>query len=155
MMWNPERLLEDFRVVARLAGMELRVDAIRIEVLRMPHKPPSSLPSGKMAVYVFSGKDRVLKVGKVGSRSQARYTSQHYNPGSAQSTLAASLLKDKDARRDGVNEENVSVWIKKNTDRVNFIVDVNLGVRALTLLEAFVQCRLQPVFEGFASQRRR
>jgi len=47
-----------------------------------------------MAVYVFSKGPDVLKVGKVGAKSQARYTSQHYNPGSAMSTLAASILAD-------------------------------------------------------------
>ena len=153
MKWDPERLLKDFLIVAELAGITLQRDAIRIEILTMPHKPPSNLPTGKMAVYVFSDKDRVLKVGKVGCRSHARYTSQHYNPGSASSTLADSLLKDADAvKRHDVNRENVSHWIKTNTDRVNLILDADLGMRATTLLEAFVQCRLQPVFEGFASQ---
>ena len=51
-----------------------------------------------------------------------------------------------------MNEANVSDWIKENTDRVDFILDADLGVRVLTLLEAFVQCRLQPRVEGFASQ---
>lgn len=149
MKWNPEQILEDFLTVVDLAGVRLQRDAIRIEMLAMPHKPPSKLPTGKMAVYVFSDKDRVLEVGKVGRRSQARYTSQHYNPGSASSTLAASLLKDENVlQRHGVNDENVSVWIKKNTDRVNFILDADLGFRTLTLLEVFIQCRLQPVFEG-------
>ena len=152
MNWNPEQLLEDFLTVAELAGIKLQREAVRIETLRMPHKPPSKLPTGKMAVYVFSGRDRVLKVGRVGLRSQARYTSQHYT-GSAPSTLAGSLLKDEEAVRSyGTKDENVSAWIKQNTDRVNFILDGDLGMRTLTLLEAFVQCRLQPEFEGFASQ---
>ena len=154
MNWSPEQLLKDFLVVAEIAGLKIEQEAVSIEILIMPHKPPSSLPKGKMAVYVFSEVNRVLKVGKVGRHSQARYTSQHYNPGSASSTLAASILKDEDAvKKYGVNDGNVSDWIKKNTDRVNFILDAQLGVRALTLLEAFVQCRLNPVFEGFGSQR--
>lgn len=154
MDWDSEKIWEDFLVVADLAGIKVPWEAIRIESLTMPHKPPSSLPKGKMAVYVFSDRERVLKVGKVGRRSQARYTSQHYNAGSAPSTLAASILKDEYAvKKYGVNEGNVSDWIKQNTDRVNFILDADLGVRVLTLLEAFVQCRLEPTFEGFASQR--
>ena len=153
MEWDPEQLMEDFLVVAELAGITAMRDAIRIEILKMPHRPPNTLPKGKMAVYIFSQNNRVLKVGKVGWRSQARYTSQHYNAGTARSTLAASILKDEDAvERYGVNEANVSDWIKENTDRVDFILDADLGVRVLTLLEAFVQCRLQPRFEGFASQ---
>ena len=153
MNWNPEQLSADFLRVAKLADMPIHEDAIRVEVLPMPHRP-SSLPKGKMGVYVFSDKERVLKVGKAGPRSQARWTSQHYNAGSAPSTLAGSLLKDEDAvRRCGLNEENVSDWIRENTDRVNFLLDAGEGVWILTLLEAFTQCRLRPVFEGFANQR--
>jgi hypothetical protein len=37
-------------------------------------------------------------------------------------------------------------------DRVNFLVDERLGMRVLTLLEAFLQCRLNPCYEGFKSQ---
>ena len=148
-----KQLREDFLIVAELAETNLQRGDIRIETLQKPHKPPSKLPKGMMAVYVFSETNRVLKVGKVGWRSQARYTSQHYNPRSALSTLAASLLGDKDVvHQNGLTDENVSAWIKENTYRVNFILDAKLGMRTLTLLEAFVQCRLQPVFEGFASQ---
>lgn len=154
MKWDAEQLLNDFLTVADLAGIMLPRDAIRIETLPMPHRPPSKLPTGRMAVYVFSDKDRVLKVGQVGWNSKARYTSQHYNAASSNSNLAKSLLKDEDAvQRYGVNDENVSDWIKANTDRVNFILDVDLGKPTLNLLEAFVQCRLKPAFEGFASQR--
>ena len=154
MKWDPEKILADFLVVARLAAIEMQPDAIHIEPLRMPHRPPSSLPKGKMAVYVFSDKDRVLKVGKIGQNSQARYTSQHYNPYSSNSNLAKSLMKDEDAvQKYNVNDGNISDWIKKNTDRVNFLLDATVGMRVLTLLEAFIQCRLRPVYEGFSSQR--
>ena len=107
-MWNPEQLLEDFLAVAKFAGIELQREAIQIETLPMPHRPPRSLPTGKTAVYVFSERDRVLKVGRVGPRSQARYTSQHYNPRSAPSTLARSLLKDGEVvQRCGLHDDNV------------------------------------------------
>ena len=153
MKWNPAQLLTDFLVVAELGEIKMQPDAIRIETLMMPHRAPRSLLKGKMAVYVFSDKERVLKVGKAGPRSQARYTSQHYNVGSAPSTLAASILKDEDAvQKYGLNKRNVSGWIKKNTDRVNFILDADVGIWGLMLLEVFIQCRLQPVYEGFASQ---
>lgn len=36
---------------------------------------------------------------------------------------------------------------------MNFILDAVLGIHVLNLLEAFLQCRLQPEFEGFSSQR--
>ena len=154
MKWNPEKILADFLVVAKLAGIEIQSEDICIEPLGMPHRPPSSLPKGKMAVYVFSDKERVLKVGKIGQNSQARYTSQHYNPRSSNSNLAKSLLKDEYVvQKYDVNNGNISDWIKKNTDRVNFLLDANVGMRALTLLEVFIQCRLLPVYEGFSSQR--
>ncbi|MYE91141.1 hypothetical protein F4X33_19325 [Candidatus Poribacteria bacterium] len=149
MRWNPEQLLADFLVVAELGEIKMEPDAIRVETLMMPHRPPRNLPKGKIAVYVFSDKERVLKVGKAGPQSQPRYTNQHYNAGSAPSTLAASILKDEDAvQRYGLNKRNISGWIKKNTDRVNFIVDADYYGSILNLLEAFVQCRLQPVYEG-------
>jgi len=74
MTWNPDLLLEDFRRVAGMAGVSLAPDAIAIERRSAPHVPPKSLPLGKMAVYVFSFGQHVLKVGKVGPNSAARYT---------------------------------------------------------------------------------
>ena len=153
MKWNPAQLLTDFLVVAELGKIKIQPDTIRVETLMRPHRPPRNLPKGKIAVYVFSDKERVLKVGKAGPRSQARYTSQHYNAGSAPSTLAASILKDKDTvQRYDLNKGNVSNWIKENTNRVNFILDADVGMWGLMLLEVFIQCRLQPIYEGFASQ---
>ena len=148
MNWVPEEILDDFLVVARLAHLTVDARATRIETLRMPHKPPSHLPEGKAAVYVFSDRERVLKVGKVGRKSQARYTSQHYTA-SARSTLAGSLLTDRTVT-DGLRltKSNVAAWIKGNTDRVNFLLDAEAGPLPLALLEAFVQCRLRPVYEG-------
>lgn len=153
-MWRPEKIMDDFRTVARLAGVELSPDAISLEILSAPHVPPTRLPLGKMAVYVFSKGEDVLKVGKVGAKSQARYTSQHYNPGSAMSTLAASMLADREWLGLGeVHEAGVGQWIRKNIDRVNFLMDGRFGIPVLTLLEAFLQCRLKPRYEGFKSQR--
>ncbi len=152
MNWNPEQLRNDFLIVAKLGGIKIESDAVGIEILTMPHKPPSNLPKGKMAVYIFSTEKRVLKVGKAGPKSKARYTSQHYNPGSAPSTLAASMLKDENAvQRYGLNKLNISDWIKESTNRVNLLLDANMEKRVLNLLEAFVQCRLNPVYEGHAS----
>ena len=154
MTWSPESAIDDFRTVARLAGVELSSDAISIEHLAAPHRPPTKLPLGKMAVYVFSKGPDVLKVGKVGAKSQARYTSQHYNPGSALSTLAASILADRErlSLKD-IADANVGQWIKENIDRVNFLMDASCGISVLTLLETFLQCRLKPRYEGFKSQR--
>ena len=154
MAWLPGQTLADFATVARLAGVSFAADDIRIEALPAPHAPPTRLPAGRMAVYVFTHGRDVLKVGKVGPKSQARYTSQHYNPGSAQSTLAASMIGD--AERLGLGDaERASIgsWIRSNVDRVNILIPADHGVPVLTLLESFLQCRLRPRYEGFRSQR--
>lgn len=154
MNFDSQNLLADFKQVARLAGITITDHDITIEKLLAPHIPPSNLPAGKMAVYVFTYNNECLKVGKVGPRSKARYTSQHYNPKSSQSNLAKSILKSKkDFGSVELTEITVGDWIKKNTDRLNFLINLTLGVPVLTLLESFLQCRLRPRFEGFASQR--
>src|SRR3984893_7794355 len=84
--------LSDFANVAALAGTECDLSKIRVEVLNKPHKP-SGLPTGRMAVYCFFLNGQALKVGIAGPNSDARYRSQHYNPNSAQSTLARSILR--------------------------------------------------------------
>lgn len=151
---DPRTLAEDFRRVAELSGINLSSGEVTVESLSAPHRPPSRLPMGRMAVYVFCHQGRTLKVGKAGPNSEARYTSQHYNPNSAQSTLAASLLRGGDELGiQGITKASVGVWIKANTDRYNFLLHSKHPIRLLTLLEAFLQCRLNPAFEGFGSQR--
>jgi len=147
-------LINDFLKVADLAGVNLSQDALSFETLSAPHKPPSSLPKGKMAVYVFLWKGECLKVGKVGPNSQARYTSQHYSPSSSNSNLAKSIVSAREKLGlSGVSESNVGSWIKSNVDRVNILIDSGCGIPVLTLLESFFQCRLRPRFEGFESQK--
>ena len=156
MSWNPEALAADFVTVAKLAGVDLPPEAINVEKLPAPHRPPTRLPQGQMAVYVFAREGQTLKVGKVGAKSQARYTSQHYNPGSAMSTLAASILADRSRHAlSDADAETIGEWIRAKIDRFNFLIDERYGMRVLTLLEAFLQCRLDPLYEGFQSQNRR
>jgi len=153
-MIAPKDLTSDFKQVAALAGIVLQEADLIADVLPAPHSPPASLGADNMAVYCFFWRDECLKVGKVGPKSQARYTSQHYLPNSSMSNLAKSILKEQ--RRMGLenlNESTVGDWIKQETTRVNFILNSSVGVSALNLLEAFLQCRLIPKFEGFSSQR--
>ena len=152
MNWDPEQIRADFLRV-RTTGINMRREHIFIEVLEMPHEP-TPLPPGKVAVFVFSDTDRVLKVSKVGPNSNARYQSQHYGVWRAPSTLPKSLLKDGDAvQRHRLNEANVGDRIKQNTDRVNFILDDSYYGRTLDRLKEFLIDRLRPVYEGSASQR--
>ncbi|WP_417657715.1 hypothetical protein [Pseudidiomarina aestuarii] len=153
-MINPELLLEDFLTVADIARIKINRDQVSVEILPAPHRPPSRLPAGKMAIYVFVYGDTTLKVGKAGSNSQARYISQHYNAGSSPSTLAASLLKrGGEIGVSNLDNDSVSEWIKSETDRINFVLDSEVGIDGLSLFESFLHCRLKPVFEGFSSQR--
>ena len=72
----PDQYVDITSVIDRkrqmLAHVPLSAAAINPEVLQAPHNPPNALPSGKMAVYIFSWADRCLKVGKAGPKSQAR-----------------------------------------------------------------------------------
>jgi hypothetical protein len=106
------------------------------------------------AIYSFFWSGRCLKVGKVGDKSHARFTSQHYMPGSSNSNLAKSLLKVKiKLQLPTLSEENVGEWIERHTDRVNVFIPRSFGIPILSLLEVFMQCRLTPMFEGFNSQK--
>jgi hypothetical protein len=142
-----------FAQAADLAGISIPLSEIEVKFDVAPHVPPPSLPAGKMAVYVFMFGERCLKVGKAGPKSAARFCSQHYEANRAPSTLARSLLKGQaDIGVSGLDDENVGKWIRDNTSRVNFLIPSIHGMFALSLLEAFVQCRLKPKFEGFAGQ---
>lgn len=84
--------ISDFGNVAALTRAPFTTDAIYVEIIPKPHKAPTTLPIGQMAVYAFFLNGQALKVGKVGPNSAARYTSQHYNSASAKSCLAKSIL---------------------------------------------------------------
>ena len=51
-MIEVNQLIADFSSVARLAGVSIPDSAVAVELLRKPHVPPSTLPPGKMAVYL-------------------------------------------------------------------------------------------------------
>ena len=153
-----DQIISDFLMVSATANFPLRRDEIMIEFSPAPHARPKSLPTGMMAVYIFCTDTHCLKVGKAGAKTKQRYTYQHYNARSAPSTLAASLLGS-GTRQDGnvgywssaygmPATETVGEWIEANTTRVNLLIKAQQSPFLLNLLEAFVQCRLRPVFEG-------
>lgn len=140
--------LRRFFAAMDAAGLALAREAIIAEICLAPHRPPTSLPEGKMAVYAFFHNGRCLKCGKVGRKSKARFTSQHYKPGSAPSTLAASLVGSASLLPPDVGQGDVGDWIKANTDRVNLLLAADLGMNVLSLLEAFLHVLWNPEFEG-------
>lgn len=156
MVLSPIKLVEEF-----LKAQPERPVAITTESLPAPHRP-YGLPTGKAAVYVFSlsleagarcpaGPNRVLKVGRAGPKSDARFRSQHYNPRSSGSNLAKQILRTKHLWRflgiGSLDESSVAEWIKSNTDRDHFFVDAPHAA-VLIPLEKFLRGRLGAVFEG-------
>ena len=144
-----EEALDAFIAIAELGGVVLRRNDLRVEYLVAPHRPPSRIPAGKMAVYAFWGDGCWLKVGKVGPNSHARYAAQHYSAGSALSTLAGSLLRcPKMGKQASFDPTQAGAWIKSNTHRVNVLIDASQPRELLSLLEAFLHLRLRPRYEG-------
>ena len=158
MIEKSDILICDFQEA--LNFLDLDAD-IKHELLEAPHESPL-LPKAVCAVYVFSlseaygnqcpaNSNRVLKVGKVGSKSNARFQYQHYNPRSAQSTVAGSLISDRILWLylgiERIDEKTVTDWMKKNLDRDHFFLPAD-KMEILGLLEKFIRARLGPVFEG-------
>jgi hypothetical protein len=124
--------------------------------------PQFFAPVGLWAVYVFAlsqqarceaGTGRVLKVGRVGAHSNARFQSQHYSAAAAGSTLARSLLKYRVLWPwlgiDRLDESTVRTWMLANLDRVNLYVPAS-NADLLPQLEMYVRAHVGSVFEGSA-----
>ena len=148
MNWNPQQIIDDFRKYEfEPMGFTPKSDFIKIEVLHMPHEPPE-LPKGQAAVYVFSTKEWVLKIGKAEQNAQAQYNSQYYI-NSTSETLAKSLVNCNSLGLYSLTIENVGDWIKKNTTRVNFILSpaYSSNQEILDMLAIFVEKRLQHLYD--------
>lgn len=155
-------ILSDFAIVAeglRLPGWPTTLDT---EDLPATHIPKALRP-GHGAVYVFAlsdasaseaGPGRVLKVGRVGPSSNARFQSQHYSPTSSRSNLANSIL--------GypalwswlgivhVDQSMIRNWMLTHLDRANIYVPAS-SAELIPQLEMSVRARLGgSVYEGSA-----
>lgn len=158
---DPETLVTDFAAAADQAAINGWPCSLRTGFLPAPHTPPA-LPAGYGAVYAFAvadtssapcGAGTVLKVGRIGARSEPRFKSQHYNPRSAGSTLANSLLTYRimwpwlGIRH--LDDRDVKSWMLVNLDRMHiFVPDGHPAVAAS--LEVYVRARIGSVFEGAA-----
>lgn len=125
------------------------------------HKP-TTLRSTEKGVYVFLLDDKTcFKVGKAGSKSPARWNSHHYNiDKSTPSAFTKSFLKDLTQFKtyfdsslhnelDELEEKkNSKEWIQKNISRIEFKISSKESDIALNLLEALIQFRLNPIYEG-------
>ena len=149
----PTQILECIKNASAAIDRPIDNDKINIIDRGQPHSAPHSLPKGKMAVYMFVYEGVALKIGKAGPNSNARYTSQHYNPKSAISNLAKSILSDVEMGDKGINEDNVGEWIKQNCRRIDVEIDADLGIFTLEFIEAVLHYKYTPKYEGFSSQR--
>jgi hypothetical protein len=161
MLTDPQKLIDEFVADCR-THLRVSVEGSRISHdawAAVPHRA-EDLPIGLGAVYVFSlssrmnaraGRGRVLKVGKAGPNSNARFRYQHYKAGAALSTLAGAIQNNPllwgyigfAGRADDVGK-----WICQNTDRNNFyFTDKAL----IGLFEVYAKARHGPVFEGSLS----
>lgn len=158
---NVEDLVRAFSEAARLAGINLEPNQLRTELLPAPHRRPSSLPTRTQAAYAFLLGEGCLKVGRAGPKTQARFTSQHYGD-KAPSTLAKSILNDPGRMRGLVAQtarvsferldiSSIGGWLEQNTSRFHIFLPAMAPSCALALAEAFVQCRLRPIYEGKGS----
>jgi hypothetical protein len=152
---NASKLIDDFKKDCSRPFLN-----IRHEAQPAPHAP-HGLPLGKCAVYVFSlsasyggscpaGPDRVLKIGKAGPNSNARFQSQHYNPGSSMSNLAKALLNERGRWQllgiTALSTVTVGNWVR-HLDRDNFYLD-STDKEHLGELEKYLKSILGSVFEG-------
>lgn len=129
------------------------LDENRFEIVDRgaPHTP-KGLQRGKMGIYTFCYCGRFLKIGKAGPNSDARFRSQHYGF-NAQSTLARSMMGDDEMLAHGITEANVSNWIKENCQRIDILIDADVGIFTLELIEGILHYVYEPKYEGFRSQR--
>lgn len=149
-------IVSAFVQVATLANVRLSPADVWVELHVAPHVRPPNLPDAMQAVYVFMLGEKCLKVGKAGPNSTARYCSQHYSL-HAPSTLAKSILGHgrellpalpPGVPKPTLHAEEIGRWIESYTSRMNVLIPARSGPFALSLLEAFLQCRLKPLFEG-------
>ena len=141
-----EELMRKVEVLSKGLGCAITKDDYYIEDLGCPHKWPKNLPTGYAAVYFFFENAKSLKIGKANDKSKARFTSQHYRVNSTKSTLAKSLLNDKQYGFN--NAEEVKDWLLQKTQRINILVKVGKGKAATELIEAVMHYHFRPKYEG-------
>lgn len=135
------------QTVSEFLGTIIPSESYEIILREKPHNP-CSLPSGKMAVYMFRYNDQFLKIGKVGPKSNARFQNQHYSPNSAQSNLAKSIITDSNMKTI-VGNTPIDYWIKNNCDRIDIIIDEKSVLEfTLELIEAILHYKYRPKYEG-------
>ncbi|MDA7966853.1 hypothetical protein [Ruegeria sp.] len=152
---DPSEALVSFLDQASRLGIS-PTEEVTIDYWSAPHIP-KALPASKRAVYVFvlASSNRVIKVGKAGPKSNARYQSQHYGF-SAQSTVAGAIVSNPIIWPllgiDEIAESSVGDWIKKNTARWNFLLNKEDDLVA-SKLETYLRAKFGPMLEGVETRK--
>ena len=159
---DPKTLIQRFVIdLNTYTGLKAAVSDISHDQWLAPHKA-KDLTLNCGAVYVFSlnslsespaGPGRVIKVGKAGANSNARFRYQHYTAGSAMSTLAGAIENNPLIwGYIGYPGKSVAVgdWIRENTDRDNFYIS---RPELIGAFEVYAKANLGPVFEGSLSSK--
>ena len=146
-----EEIMNLIEKVTVSCGRPLKRDIdFYLEIQNKRRKTDKKLPTDKIAIYTFFYKDLSLKIGQVGKNSNVRFQSQHYNPKSAISNLAKSILTDQNFPFK-LNENNVKGWLKNNTTRIDVIISSTNSKHRdkfiLNLLEGILQYKYQPRYE--------
>jgi hypothetical protein len=157
---DAETLLCDFSRAADRAEVVGWPCQLHSELLPAPHRQKGLWP-GYGAIYAFAlgagtgapaGAGAVLKVGKAGPNSDARFRSQHYTL-SAGSTLAKSLLAYPLLWPwlgvESLSAATVKDWMLANLDRWHVYVPGDAPA-VLSALEVYARARMGSVFEGSA-----
>jgi hypothetical protein len=140
-----ENALVDFTRASELAGHPVFREDLQVELLTAPHRPPSALPAGKIAVFCFWANGSWLKIGAVKAGSAASYTFREYNVSTDCSTLASLLEMDEQMQSvDGLGGAAVGEWIRQCCCRANILFPVAHGDAKLEFLRAFLNLRLLP-----------
>lgn len=153
---KPKDAVGSFLLRARELGVSLASD-IQTDFWEAPHTP-KPLPHGRRAVYVFgmAKTGRVIKVGKAGPKSNARYQSQHYGF-SAPSTVAKAIAHNPIIwpllNIASLSEDQTGDWIRQNTFRWNFLL-AGEDEFAASQLETYLRALLAPMLEGVDTKKK-
>ena len=149
--FNKKELSDTINKLFEAVGEQKLFPKYEINDLGIPHEP-KSLQKGYVAVYLFyCPKEKCfLKIGRVGPKSGARFSYQHYNPNCAKSNLASSLLNDKTMKVTyDLSEENIGGWIKENCRRVDILIPEETSSAFMSeLIEVCLHYKFKPKYEG-------
>lgn len=156
-----ENLLQTFLEVVKLADCALPQDGIRLQI-SPPGECPRTLHEVKI-VYAFILGNLCIKVGKAAPRTRASgRLRNHYNPRD-QGALAFTILHNTERLKaacspvmrpevDRISETNVKSWMTEHITCVWFEMDRSADNFTVGFLEAFLQYKLRPLFEGKAQK---